>query len=62
MAARAYIDNVKLYVIDENDYITELHLVLAFHSEYGNGKAELKYSDDVRTDIDGNETIDLASS
>lgn len=56
----SYIDNVKLYVIDEDDDMTELRLVKAVHSEYGNILPELVSSDDVRTDTEGNETIDLA--
>jgi hypothetical protein len=55
----SYIDSVDLYMIDENDYLTELPLIKAVHSEYGNVLPELMSSDDERTDADGNESIDL---
>jgi len=55
----SHLDEVDLYVIDENDYLTELPLIKAVHSEYGNVLPELMFSDDERTDADGNESIDL---
>jgi hypothetical protein len=47
------IDNVGLYAILENQEWIKLSLISAWHSEEGNVKSELKFSDDEKTQILG---------
>lgn len=44
----SHINQVKLYALTNNGQMVELTLVSAVHSEYGNVKPHLLYSDDVR--------------
>ncbi|MEM2112306.1 MAG: hypothetical protein QXX08_10610 [Candidatus Bathyarchaeia archaeon] len=55
----SYIDQVKLYAILKNNILIQLPLISAIHSEYGNVLPQLLSSDDVRTDTEARQTIDL---
>jgi len=55
----SYIDQVKLYALLQNGKTIQLPLISAIHSRYGNVKQKLLFSDDVKTDIEANESIDL---
>ena len=55
----SYIDQVELFATLEEGTTINLPLISAVHSEHGNVVAQLHKSDDVRTDTEANQTIDL---
>ena len=55
----SYIDQVELFATLEDGTTIQLPLTSAIHSEEGNVLPLLLRSDDVRTDTDANQTIDL---
>lgn len=55
----SYIDQVKLFAILEDGKAIRLPLIFANHNRYGNVLPELLFSDDVKTDINANEVINL---
>jgi len=57
--SHSYIDQVDLLAVDGSGETNECHLIGAKHSEDGNVLYELLRSDDVRTDTEPYECIDL---
>lgn len=57
--SHSYIDQVKLYALDDEGSPWECPLIRAIHSEDGNVKSELLFSDDIRRDTLPYEYIDL---
>jgi len=57
--SHSYIDQVKLYTIDNNNVTHQTYLLYANHSRYGNVLWQLLFSDDLRTDTLKNDEITL---
>ncbi|MEM3700767.1 MAG: hypothetical protein QXL57_07905 [Candidatus Bathyarchaeia archaeon] len=55
----SYIDQVKLFAILEDGKVVKLPLISATHNRYGNVLLKLLFSDDVKTDTNANEAINL---
>ena len=55
----SHIDQVKLYVVDDDGEMHETHLTNATHSELGDVKEPLLHDDDARVDLTPEQTIDL---
>ena len=55
----SHIDHVKLYVVDSDGEMHEIHLTKAFHGEVGDVKELLLHDDESRVDLTPKQTIDL---
>ena len=55
----SHIDQVKLYVVDDDGEMRETHLTKAVHSLLGDVKEPLLHDDDTRLDLTPQQTVDL---